>query len=152
MLEVVQTTVVPLASRLAALEASELASAVRKVKLLKQIAGCNEVKAIETEAKLRLERDPNSLPGYALKSMGSVRNISDAMKAFDMLNNGGIPADGLYEIMEMSPTKAEGLLTGVKKKDRKATLKTLLGDLLTETPKEKSLICVSEAEMDAING
>ncbi len=151
MLEAVQTTVVPLASRLAALEAPELASAVRKVKLLKQIAGCNEVKAIETEAKMRLERDPNSLPGYALKSGGSVRKITNAMAAVSALFKAGIDGDDPYDALEMSPTKAEALLVDVKKKDRKSTLKTLLGDLLTETPKERSLICVSEAEMEVID-
>ncbi|MFQ5589580.1 MAG: DUF2800 domain-containing protein [Phycisphaerae bacterium] len=105
------------------------------------------IKAVREEAKRRLTEDPESVPGWTLKSTGSVRKVTDVGQVYLRLHEEhDVAPDEFTANCQVTLKALEGMLTarGFKGKRRKEELDEIIDDCISETAKAPSLVASEE--------
>lgn len=103
--------------------------------------------------KQLMKRDKDAVPGFELKSSGSVAPVTDPQELFNRFAMLGGDLDQFMTCVEIAKGKLEPLVRTLTKKKGKALnaeLAKLLDGVVTETPKEPSIQRRKEANANAL--
>jgi hypothetical protein len=91
------------------------------------------IKHIKARAKEMLEKDPESIAGYALKPGNEKRTVSDIGKAFSICRDSGVSPAEFQSACTIALGKLEALYVGANPDLPKAAAKRALSELLKES-------------------
>lgn len=120
-----------------ALVPSQLAELLGLATLVERLA-----KKLREEAKVRLEADPNAIPGWTLKPGAVRRSIEETATAVDRLVKAGLPQDAVLAACSLSVPEAAKVASDVrnlKRKDGEAWVMAALDGLVEEKRAAPSL-------------